>query len=321
MSEQSTEDGGVPSPFEQASDLHRRGRPDEALVVLEGVLRGSPDDIAARYAMGICLTDLGRAAEAQPQFRRVLDAEPRHYEAAYRLGRLLQADADYEGAATAYRQVLAVTDFRDAQQRLRACETELGGTQRPGEVSPLTGSAFTPGPPPLRTWVEGMRVAERGKIIRRVRFQARHMLSQIVKRLFLGAVLAVAVTFVMKTRMFTVLALIPVVTLPFEALIRSATNGTDFYEYGMEVRSGLVRRQVQFIWYYQIAESPTYLRTLGSYLTHTASLGVRYNEAGASSAEYIELSGIGTPEQVKEISRYLESRVPPERMPIRGPWT
>jgi hypothetical protein len=103
--------------------------------------------------------------------------------------------------------------------------------------------------------------------------------------------------------------------------VKSRANGADFYEYGVNVRTGLLDRSEQFIWYYQITESPRYRRKFPNYFTGTASLGLRYNEAGESSARYVELSGIGTPGQVRQLGRYVESRTPPERLPIKGPWT
>ncbi|MFF3444188.1 tetratricopeptide repeat protein [Streptosporangium sp. NPDC002721] len=118
----------------------------------------------------------------------------------------------------------------------------------------------------------------------------------------------------------TFVLIIVIIGIP-GALLNSWINGSDVYEYGVEIKRGLIRRTVQFIWYYQIVESPSYLRTLSSYFTHTASLGIRYNDNGASSVTRIEMSGVGTPALVKKVGRYLESRIPSERLPIRGPWT
>lgn len=96
MSTNEPSSGGTPDEeaglYAEAGDLHRRGRPDEALPLLQRLLQRSPDDVAARFALAVCLTDLGRAPEAQASLRRVLDSEPRHHLAAYRLGRILQAE-------------------------------------------------------------------------------------------------------------------------------------------------------------------------------------------------------------------------------------
>lgn len=101
---------------------------------------------------------------------------------------------------------------------------------------------------------------------------------------------------------------------------RALLYGADLHEYGMDVRTGVFRRGAQFIWYYQITEPPTYLRNITSYLTRTASLRISYNNT-ASTTKYTELPDIGTPRQVEEIRGYLQSRIPPERLSIRGPWT
>ncbi|MFF0448899.1 tetratricopeptide repeat protein [Streptomyces sp. NPDC004609] len=331
----SSADGADSSLYERASDLHRRGRPEEALPLLEELLREEPDDVAGRYAFGICLTDTGRTAEAQVQFRRVLDHDPRHYQAAYRLGRLLQADADPAGAAEAYRKVLAVApDFRDTAARLRACQDPAGATTHvappPPGGPPVVGRALTPGPPTLRSQSEAHRVADRGRPGMSVRLKARHLLIVIGKRFLVAAVLTLAVPLLgrgslMGPSAFLVLGALVAWVFFLSSLVlllvRPRTDGADFYEYGVDVKSGFVRRRVQFIWYYQIVESPGYARTLGTYLTNTASLTLRYNEAGASSTRTVELTGIGTPKQVQEIGRYVESRTFPERHVVRGPWT
>ncbi|MEX5710199.1 tetratricopeptide repeat protein [Parafrankia sp. FMc6] len=101
------EDGSPPAVgralFDRASQAHRRGQPDEALELLDQLLADEPDNVAAQYARAICLADLGRTREATAQFRAVLARDPRHYEAAYQLGRTLQATADLTGAIDAYR--------------------------------------------------------------------------------------------------------------------------------------------------------------------------------------------------------------------------
>ncbi|MEU5433551.1 tetratricopeptide repeat protein [Streptomyces sp. NPDC020719] len=186
----SSADGVSGSLYEKASDLHRRGRPEEAIPLLRELLGELSEDVGGRYALGVCLTDAGKTSEVQAPFRRVLDIEPTHYQAAYRLGRLLQADADPAGAAAAYRQVLsAVPEFRDTAARLRACggapdatrATTPGGAPPPGmppppsapppgmsgpgmapSGMPVTGRAFAPGPPTLRAQSDAHRVAERG---------------------------------------------------------------------------------------------------------------------------------------------------------------
>ncbi|ACZ91455.1 hypothetical protein Aros01_01023 [Streptosporangium roseum] len=356
----------------------------DALTLLEGILRRDPDHAAARYALVVCLTDLGRAAEAVPHLRRVLDAVPEHYEAAYRLGRILQAAADPAGAAAAYRRVLEIAEYSDARTRLRQCEQSPSGATPDGSANPA--NAFPSGeevPPPLRARVDDRRAIDRGRLIAGLRLQARYLAPAMLGKALLATVAAIPLVIayaggvsgpllVLLASVFfavpkvaaalilfagaagivtgflgsplrvfdngridlnwpaadslilaagtTALLIILILGIP-AVLLNSRINGSDVYEYGVEVRRGLIRRTVQFIWYYQIVESPSYLRTLGTYFTHTASLGIRYNDNGASSVTYIEMSGVGTPARVKGIGHYLESRIPAERLPIRGPWT
>ncbi|MEV4475300.1 tetratricopeptide repeat protein [Nonomuraea sp. NPDC049504] len=369
--------------YAQASKLRRKGFPQQALTVLEAILHRDPDDAAARYALVVCLNDLGRAADAVPHLRRILAAVPEHHEAAYRLGRILQATGDRTGAADAYRRVLEIAEFADARVRLRQCEDPPSGPAASEELSHTFPSGEDV-PPPLRARVDARQVIDRGELKDALRLQARHLAPTMVGKALLATVAAVLLVgalagelpgvavFVVAGALFgtprvagaaallvmvagvitgyvrwpvrlwsnlgdalaslpsfpallflcgaTLALIIMVIGIP-GALLNSRINGSDVYEYGVEIRRGLVRRTVQFIWYYQIVEAPSYLRTLGSYFTHTASLGIRYNDNGASSVTEIEMSGVGTPALVKRVGRYLESRIPAERLPIRGPWT
>nr|MDT0515705.1 tetratricopeptide repeat protein [Streptomyces sp. DSM 41633] len=327
------------SLYDQASALHRRGRPEAAVPLLQELLRQEPEHLAARYALGICLTDTGRYGEAQAQFRRLLDDDPQHYEASYRLGRLLQADTDLHGAAEAYakvletaRQVLGVAEFRDTGARLRACQEALSRTA-PAAASiqaglPVTGRPINPGPPSLRAQSDTHRVADRGAPKYEVNLKARHLLSLIAKRFLIAVALTLAgyvltelgigLGMAMYNTVPALLAWIYFLSSFVLLLVKPRANGADFYEYGVDIKSGFIRRKVQFVWYYQIVESPSYVRTFGTYLTHTASLGLRYNESGAYSTAYVELPGIGTPQQVKNLGRYVESRIFPERRDVRG---
>ncbi|MEO3876635.1 tetratricopeptide repeat protein [Nonomuraea sp. B12E4] len=370
--------------YEQASELRRKGLPQEALTLLEGILRRDPDHTAARYALVVCLTDLGRTADAVPHLHRVLAAVPEHYEAAYRLGRILQAAGDRAGAADAYRSVLEFAEFSDARARLSQCEQPPSGAAS-GNSADLshTFPSSEEVPPPLRARVDGRHAVDRGGLKEALRLQARHLAPTMLGKALLATVAAVLLVaalagelpgvaiFVVAGILFgaprvagaaallvavagiatgylrppvqvwdnlgdalappslnallsvcgtTLILIIVIIGIP-GALLNSRINGSDVYEYGVEIRRGLIRRTVQFIWYYQIVEAPSYLRTLGSYFTHTASLGIRYNDNGASSVTQIEMSGVGTPALVKKVGRYLESRIPAERLPIRGPWT
>ncbi|MBD0741000.1 hypothetical protein BG418_05825 [Streptomyces sp. CBMA152] len=172
----------------------------------------------------------------------------------------------------------------------------------PPSGMPVVGRAVVPGPPALRARSDAHRVADRGRPITAVHLQARHLATAMILAAGALAVFGIVSQHAHEVHRLGLELVLPV------ALVRSRTNGADFYEYGVDVKSGFVRRKVQFVWYYQIVESPTYVRTFGTYVTNTASLGLRYNEAGASSTVHVLLPGIGTPSRVRELGRYVESR-------------
>lgn len=190
------EDGSPPAAgralFDRASQAHRRGQPDEALELLDQLLADEPDNVAAQYARAICLADLGRTREATAQFRAVLARDPRHYEAAYRLGRTLQATADLTGAIDAYRAVLVAGNYRDTAARLRDCGNSLlaaerGHSNASGRYgAPAAGPAPGEGPTPLRTRIDAQGVVDRGIQVGLVRLQARNLVPRAIAVL-LGA--------------------------------------------------------------------------------------------------------------------------------------
>jgi hypothetical protein len=205
----------------------------------------------------------------------------------------------------------------------------VSGIEHITDVMPLRGQVITPGPPSLETRVRSLRAADRGHLVGTVHLQARRLAPLAVKGLFAAAALTVVAVVAMgrlspSIPLLTTPLLVAVAWLPFlgtlvVVLAKSRANGADFYQYGVEVKTGLLDRSVHFIWYYQITESPCYVRRLPDYLTRTATLGLRYNQSGESSARYVELLGIGTPGQVRQLRQYVESRIPAERIPIKGP--
>jgi hypothetical protein len=99
-------------------------------------------------------------------------------------------------------------------------------------------------------------------------------------------------------------------------VLRARCYTVTFHERGFELAAGVLHRRKQFIWYHQLVDEPTYLRTPATFLTHTASLQVRYDRA-ATTYELL-LAGIGSPGEVDRIRAYIETRRLAERAPIRG---
>ncbi|WP_162272727.1 tetratricopeptide repeat protein [Nocardia lijiangensis] len=300
----------MPDPrYEHAKTLRREGRTAEASSVLTALLAERPGDIGALYALAVCQIDTGQRGHARENLLRIAGAHPDHYGAHYQLGRLLQDEGDLRAAAVHYRQVLAVTEYADAAARLAQCE-------RAAAV------------PPVKKMIEQTYVADRGALVQSLRLRARHVLP-------LGSIATVLLAFVAARLLNTsgvglqlayplvliVLALLLNVALsPITIYIRTRMYTAQLYDYGMDVSEGVFRRSKQFVWYYQITEPPTYVRKPADYLTHTASLIVNYNNTAATTAR-VRLRGFGSPRQVDQVRSYLQSRIPSERLPIRGPWT
>lgn len=217
------------------------------------------------------------------------------------------------------------------------------------KLAPRAENVIIPGPPPVRRMIDAVHVADRGTIIMTTNLKLRYLTPLLVK-LLAPAVIVVLIPSIVTAiverlpdgvasyglqliafldkyafqeilgwaAVLLWLVYVPIVLLA--VTVYSRMNSACLYEYGMEVSSGAINRSKKFIWYYQITESPTYVRTLRNYLTHTASLKMNYDHT-ASTTERVELIGIGTPKEVDEVREYLQSRILPERLPIRGPWT
>jgi tetratricopeptide (TPR) repeat protein len=71
---------------ELAFELERRGRPEEALPLLTRCEAIAPGRVDVDILRGVLLEDLGRSAAAESVFRRVLTVEPQNLDAKYRLG-------------------------------------------------------------------------------------------------------------------------------------------------------------------------------------------------------------------------------------------
>ncbi|WP_040787157.1 tetratricopeptide repeat protein [Nocardia pneumoniae] len=302
----------MPDPrYEHAKMLRRDGRAAEASAVLAQLLADRPGDIGARYALAVCQLDLGRRREARESLLRVVDAHPGHYAAEYQLGRIQQDEGDLAGAAARYRKVLAVNDFADAEARLHQCERATAV-------------------PPVRRMIEQSFVADKGNDRKSLRLRGRHILPLRSAGILVLMILAIPLLRLIDVEgglllvypMFLLaLGLVANILLsPLTIFIRTRMYTAQLYDHGMDVSTGVLRRVKQFVWYYQITEPPTYVRKPLNYLTHTASLSVSYNDT-ASTTRRVELRGIGSPREVEEVRGFLQSRIPPERLPIRGPWT
>jgi Flp pilus assembly protein TadD len=86
--------------YQQGRTHLRKGRAAQATVALEKAKRREPDKASIREALGIAYLRIQRYAEAEEEFRAMLDLSPADHYAHYALGRALEKlgrDAEANG--------------------------------------------------------------------------------------------------------------------------------------------------------------------------------------------------------------------------------
>ena len=86
--------------FQQGRDHLRHGMAAQATVALEKAKRLEPDKASIREALGIAYFRISRWAEAEAEFRKVLELAPADDYAHYALGRALRNQGRHDEAAT-----------------------------------------------------------------------------------------------------------------------------------------------------------------------------------------------------------------------------
>ena len=84
--------------YQQGKDHLREGRAAQATVALEKAKRLEPEKASIREALGIAYFRITRWAEAEAEFRKVLEISPVDDYAHYALGRTLQKQGRLEEA-------------------------------------------------------------------------------------------------------------------------------------------------------------------------------------------------------------------------------
>ncbi|MDR1313789.1 MAG: glycosyltransferase [Deltaproteobacteria bacterium] len=82
--------------IERAEGLIKSGKNEDALAALSGFLEGDPDNVRALMDLGVASHKLNRHGEAEGAFRRILELEPAHREAAKSLCLSLLAEGRKE---------------------------------------------------------------------------------------------------------------------------------------------------------------------------------------------------------------------------------
>ncbi|TAL47808.1 MAG: TIGR03032 family protein [Methylovulum sp.] len=97
----------VTAAFEQATQQHREGNLDAAIDAYRKLLAQAPAHIAARYQLGLALTEQQRWQEATDALLSVIAEQPGHAEAHNSLGLCFAARENWPQALSHYEQALA----------------------------------------------------------------------------------------------------------------------------------------------------------------------------------------------------------------------
>jgi tetratricopeptide (TPR) repeat protein len=113
--------------LQQAVALHRQGRLEDAARLYERVLEAEPKQFEALHFLGLVRFRQGRPEEAQKLLRRALNQQPGSAEANNSLGQILAALGRWEEAQARYEKALAAKpDFAPARNNLGIALAELG---------------------------------------------------------------------------------------------------------------------------------------------------------------------------------------------------
>ena len=96
----------------------RDGMPAQATVALEKAKRLEPDKASIREALGIAYFRISRWAEAEAEFRKVLELAPADDYAHYALGRALRNQGRHDEAATHLKLARSLRPRRSDEPRL-----------------------------------------------------------------------------------------------------------------------------------------------------------------------------------------------------------
>ncbi|MFO0816874.1 MAG: hypothetical protein U1A77_02955 [Pirellulales bacterium] len=105
----------------EAYVLRFEGRADEALARLDDELRNRPSSVEARFLRGVVLYDAARYRESVQVLKEVVERQPTHKEARYKLAQALQRLGDGEAARPHLEASACLTKL--AEERLALQET------------------------------------------------------------------------------------------------------------------------------------------------------------------------------------------------------
>ena len=100
--------------YRLAESLLKENKAAEAAEALKDAIRLQPNFTEARFALAVVLALQGKEnyGTAIDHFLTVLQLDPKHVDARVNLGKLLEQEGDFEGAAAALKEALALADQR-----------------------------------------------------------------------------------------------------------------------------------------------------------------------------------------------------------------
>jgi tetratricopeptide (TPR) repeat protein len=125
----------------RARDAARAGRLDEAIQAYTSAIAGSPDSPFLYRELALVELQTGKADAALDHFRKAVSLDPSDAKSIVQIGELLETSLDYEGAAKAYGDALAIEPSADVEKRLEALRARSALARLPAEFRAIDQAA------------------------------------------------------------------------------------------------------------------------------------------------------------------------------------
>jgi Flp pilus assembly protein TadD len=120
--------------YQQGRAHLRKGRAAQATVALEKAKRREPDKASIREALGIAYLRIERYAEAEQEFRKMLELSPADHYAHYGLGRALEKQGRETEANGHYKLASSLRpQSKHYASRIRDLDRDADGESPPDE--------------------------------------------------------------------------------------------------------------------------------------------------------------------------------------------
>ena len=124
------------SLFQKGRQHLRRGMPAQATVSLEKAKRREPEKASIREALGIAYLRIQRYAEAEQEFRKMLELSPADHYAHYGLGRVLEKQGRVTEANGHYKLASSLRPQNEHYaSRILDLDRDRPGNREPGDGS------------------------------------------------------------------------------------------------------------------------------------------------------------------------------------------